>query len=81
MGDSKGEYRVLAEKIETRRQLGRPRHKWEDNMKMDLREMAWGGGGMDWIDLAQGRRTRWALVNAVMKLWVPPQNAESYWSG
>ena len=44
---------------------------WEDNIKMDLQEVGWGGGDMDWIDLAQDR-DRWrALVNAVMNLRVP----------
>jgi hypothetical protein len=56
-------------KPEGRRPLGRPRRRWEDNIKMDLREV--GLGGMDWIDLAQVR-DRWrALVNAVMNLRVP----------
>jgi hypothetical protein len=49
--------------------IGRPRRRWEDNIKMDLREVGW--GGMDWISLAQDR-DRWrALVNAVMNLRVP----------
>ena len=49
--------------------LGRPRHRWEDNMKMDLQEV--GRVGVDWIDLAQDR-DRWrALVNALMNLQVP----------
>jgi hypothetical protein len=51
------------------RPLGRPRIRWEDNIKTDLHEV--GGGVMDWIELAQDR-DRWrALVNAVMNLWVP----------
>jgi hypothetical protein len=49
--------------------LGRPRHRWEDNIKMDIQEV--GFGGMDWIKLAQDRDRCWALVNAVMNLWVP----------
>jgi hypothetical protein len=44
-------YRVLVEKPEGRRPLGRPRYRWEDNIKMDLRVVGW--VGMDWIDLAQ----------------------------
>ena len=55
-------------KHEGKRPLGRPRLRWEDNIKMDLQEVAC--GGMDWIDLAQDR-DRWrALVNAVMNLRV-----------
>jgi hypothetical protein len=54
---------------ERKRPLARPRSRWEDNIKIDLREIAW--GGMNWIDLAQDR-DRWrALVNTVMNLQVP----------
>ena len=57
-------------KLEGRRPLGRPRRRCEDNIKMYLREVGW-GGGRDWIDLAQDR-DRWrALVNKVMNLLVP----------
>jgi hypothetical protein len=56
-------------KHEGKRPLGKPRRRWEDNIKMGLQEV--GGGGMDWIELAQDRR---ALVNAVTNLPVP-QNA------
>jgi hypothetical protein len=59
----------LVEKPEGKRPLGRPRRRWVDNNKMDLRERGW--GGMDWIDVAQ-YRDRWrALVNTVMNLRVP----------
>ena len=51
-------------KPEGKRLLGRPRCRWEDNVKMVLQEV--GCGGMDWIELAQGRDSWWALVNAVM---------------
>ena len=54
-------------KREGMRPLGRPRRRWEDNIKMDLKEE--GCGGMDWIDLAQDSRCR-ALVNAVVNLRV-----------
>jgi hypothetical protein len=53
MGEKRGAYRALVGKPEGRRPLGRPRHNWEDNIKMDLREVGW--GGVDWIDLAQNR--------------------------
>jgi hypothetical protein len=56
-------------KPEGERKLGRPRPRWVDNIKMDLREIRW--DGMDWIDLAQDRDQWSALVNKVMNLWVP----------
>jgi hypothetical protein len=51
MGKMRGAYRALVGKPEGRRPLGRPRRRWEDNIKMDLREVGW--GGVDWIDMAQ----------------------------
>jgi hypothetical protein len=57
------------EKPEERRSLGRLRHRWEDNTKMDLKEVGW--GGMDWINLAQDSDKWLGLVNAVINLWVP----------
>jgi hypothetical protein len=64
-----GIYRVLEGKPEGKRPLGRLRHRWEDNIKMDLKEVRC--GGIDWIELAQDR-DRWrAFVNAVTNLWVP----------
>jgi hypothetical protein len=56
-------------KPDEKRPLGRPRRRWVDNIKMDLREIEW--GGMDWIDLAQDRNQWGALVNTVMNLGVP----------
>ena len=56
-------------KPEGKRPIGRPSSRWEDNIKMDLLEV--GCGGMDWIDLAQDRERRRALVNGVLNLWVP----------
>jgi hypothetical protein len=55
--------------VQGKRPLGRPRRRWEDNIKMEVQEV--GCGGMDWIELARDR-DRWrALVNAVMNIWVP----------
>ena len=69
MGEGIGVYRVLVWKPEGRRLLGRPRRRWEDNIRMDLREV--GCGCVDWMELAQNR-DRWrALVSAVMNLRVP----------
>jgi hypothetical protein len=64
MGEGRNVYRVLVGKHEGKRPLGRPRRRWEDGIKMDLREMGW--GGVEWIHVAQDR-DRWrAVVNAVM---------------
>jgi hypothetical protein len=62
-------HRVLVGKPEGKRPLGKPRHRWEDNIKMDLQEV--GCGGMDWIELAQDRDRWQTLVNAVLNLQVP----------
>ena len=68
MGEGRVVQRVLMGKPEGRRPLGRPRHRWEDNIKMDLQEV---GGTGDWMELARDR-DRWrAIVNMVMNLWVP----------
>jgi len=65
----RGLYGVLVEKPERKRPLGRPRYRWEGNIKMDVQEVGW--RGMDWMDLAQDR-DRWrVLVNAVMNLRAP----------
>jgi len=69
MGERTGLYRVLLGKPEGKRPLGRPRHRREDTIKMDLQEV--GCGGMDWIDLAQDRNRWRALVNAIMNVWIP----------
>jgi hypothetical protein len=69
MGEVRGAYNILVGRPEGRRPLGRPRCRWEDNIKMDLREL--GFGDVDWIHLSQDR-DRWrALVNTVMNLRVP----------
>jgi hypothetical protein len=68
MGEERKVYKVLAGKPEGKRPLGRPRRRWEDGIRMDLREIGW--GGVDLIRLAQDR-DRWrALVSAVMNLRV-----------
>jgi hypothetical protein len=69
MGERRGAYRALVGKPEGRKPLGRPRRRWEDNIKMDLREI--GCGGADWIDLAQDRDMWRTVVNTVMNLLVP----------
>ena len=69
MGKRRGVYMVMVEKPEGKRPLGRPRHRWEDNIKMDLQGV--GCGGMDWIELAQDRDKWRALVNTVMNRRVP----------
>jgi hypothetical protein len=69
MGEKRNAYRILVGKPEGKRLLGRPRHRWEDNIRMDLREIGW--GGMDWIGLAQDRDQWRALVNTVTNLRVP----------
>jgi hypothetical protein len=69
MGRGRGVYKVLVGKPEVRRPLGRPRHRWEDNIRMDVRKV--GCGCVDWMELALDR-DRWrALVSAVMSLRVP----------
>jgi hypothetical protein len=69
MGKKGNAYRTLVGKLEGKRPLGRPRRRWEDNIRMDIREIGW--GGMDWIDLAQDRDQWRALVNMIMSLQVP----------
>jgi len=69
MGERRRVYRVLVGKPEEKIQLGRPRCRWDDNIKIDLQGV--GCGGMDWIELAQNRERRRAFVNAVMNLRVP----------
>ena len=61
--------RVLVGKPEGKRPLGRPRRRWDDNIKMDIQEV--GCGGMEWIELAQDRDRWQAIVTAVMNLQVP----------
>jgi hypothetical protein len=69
MGEGRGVYRVLVGRPKGKRPLGRPRHRWEDNIKMDLREI--GINRVNWIHLAQDRVQWRACVNTVMNLRVP----------
>jgi hypothetical protein len=69
MWERRGVYRSLMGKPEGKRPLGRPRRRWEDNIKMYFQEVVC--GGVDWIKLAQDKDSWWALVNAVMNLRVP----------
>jgi hypothetical protein len=68
MGEKLTAYRALVVKPEGKRPLGRSKHSWEDNIKMDIRRIRW--VGMDWSNLAQGRDHWRALVNTVMNLRV-----------
>jgi hypothetical protein len=66
MGEERKVYKVFVGKPEGKRPLERPRHRWEDGIRMVLREI--GLGGVDWIQLAQDRDRRWAVVSVVMNL-------------
>jgi hypothetical protein len=68
MGERRGVYRVLVGKPDGKRPLGKPRRRWEDNIKMGLQEV--GCGSMDWFDLARDRGRWRARVNAVVNLRV-----------
>jgi hypothetical protein len=69
LGEDRGVHRVLVGKPEGKRPLGRPRRRWEDNIKMDVQEV--GGCRGDWMELAQNRNGWRALVSTVNNLWVP----------
>jgi hypothetical protein len=68
MGEKRNAYRILVGKPDGKRQLERPRSRWVDNIKLDLREIGW--DGVDWIDMAQDRDQWRALVNTVFNLRV-----------
>jgi hypothetical protein len=69
MGEKWNAYRILVGMPERKRPVGRPRRRWVDNIKMDLREIRM--DGIDWIDLAQNRDQWRALVNTIVNLRVP----------
>jgi hypothetical protein len=68
-GKKRNSYSIFIGKRQGKRPLGRPRSRWEDNIRMDLREITW--EGVDWMHLAQDRDQWWSLVNTLMNLWVP----------
>jgi hypothetical protein len=69
LGVKRNAYRILVGKPEGKRPLGRPRPRWVDNIKVDLRDIGW--AGVDWIDMAQDRDQWRALVNTVLNFRVP----------
>jgi hypothetical protein len=69
MGEKRNAYKLLVGKPEGKRPVGRPRHRWVDNIRMDLGEVGW--GDVDWIGLAQDRNRWRAVENSVLNLRVP----------
>jgi len=69
VGEGRGSYRILVGRPEGKKLLGRPRPRWEDNIKLDLREI--GIDGANWIQLVQDRVQLWACVNTIINLRVP----------
>jgi hypothetical protein len=69
MGKKRDAYSVLEEQPEEKTPLGRPRHTWEDNIKMDFKETVW--EGMDWIDVTHDIHKWQDVVDVVMNIWVP----------
>jgi hypothetical protein len=69
MREMKNAYKIMVGKPKRKRSLRRPRCRWEDNIRIDLREIGW--EGLDWIHLSQNRDQWRALMNKVMNLWVP----------
>jgi hypothetical protein len=69
IGEARSELKILVGKPERKRPSGRPRHRWEDNIRIDLMEI--GREDVDWMHLVQSRDEGWATVNTVMKRRVP----------
>jgi hypothetical protein len=69
LGEKRSAHRILVGKPEEKRLLGRPIRRWADNIKMDLKEIGW--GGMNWINLAQDRGHWRASVNTIVNILVP----------
>jgi len=69
MGEMRNSYRISVGRHEGKKPLGRPRHRWKDNIRMDLKEIGW--EGVDWMHLVQDRDQWRALVNTIMNLRVP----------
>jgi hypothetical protein len=69
MGEMRKAYNILVTKFEGKTPFGRPRRRWEDNIRMHLREMWW--GIVDWMHLAKEKGQWRALVNMIMNFWVP----------
>jgi ribosome biogenesis protein Nip4 len=69
MGEMIHVYNILVGKPEEKRQLRRPRHRWEDNIRMDLREIGW--KSVDWMHLVQDRDQWKVVMYTVMNLWFP----------
>jgi hypothetical protein len=67
-------YMIFVGKPEGKRPLGRPRHRWVDNIKMDLCEIGW--GGVDWFSLAQDGDNWRALLDVIMNFWVPQNDVQ-----
>jgi hypothetical protein len=68
-GEKRNAYRILVDKPEGKRPLGRPRRRWMDNIRMDLREISW--DSVYWIDVARDRDQWRALVNTILNLRIP----------
>jgi hypothetical protein len=69
MREMRNVYKILVRKHEGKRSLGRPKHRWEDNIRMNLSKISW--ENMHWTHLAQNRDQWWDLLNTVTNFWIP----------